>query len=430
MKDCNRQILAIAWPAIVSNITTPLLGLVDVSIVGHIGALQLGAIAVGGAMMNMVYWLFNFLRMGTSGITAQACGAADGDAARFTLVQSLAIAVAVGALLILGSAPLGHFVLRFMDAGADTTELARLYFGVVICGAPAVLGTYALTGWFLGMQDSRTPMWMAVVTNVCNIAVSLLLVFVFHLEIEGVAAGTLIAQWVGFAAGMVILRRKYGLGLSMLAAGRQALSDIRKLGRFFRVNADIFLRTLCLVAVTMWFTHAGAVQGVEVLGANALLMQLFLFFSFFMDGFAFAAEALAGKHFGAGDIVALRRVVRALCVWGLVLAVVFSAAYLAGGGWILRLLTDDAAVLAVAVEFIPWAAVVPFAGVAAFIFDGVFIGLTRTRGMLLSMAVAMAVFFTLYYLLRTGLGNDGLWTAFVAYLAVRGVVEIALYRMR
>lgn len=407
-----------------------MLGLVDVAIVGHIGALELGAIAVGGAMMNMVYWLFNFLRMGTSGITAQAYGSADAGSSRTTLTRSLAIASIIGILLILCSDPIGHIVIRFMDADIDAGRLALVYFGVVIWGAPAVLCTYALTGWFLGMQNSRAPMWMAIITNVCNIVVSVILVFLFNLEIEGVATGTLAAQWVGLAVGIVILSRRYRLSPFATLAHWKVISDIRSLARFFKVNIDIFLRTLCLVAVTMWFTHAGAVQGVEILGANALLMQLFLLFSFFMDGFAFAAEALAGKYFGQGDRAALGQVVKALCLWGGALALCFSFAYFSCGEWILRLLTDDSNVLVTAIRYLPWAAFIPIAGAAAFIFDGVFIGLTRTRGMLLSMAGAVTVFFGLYLILQPTFGNDGLWIAFVTYLAVRGAIEVTLYRMR
>ncbi len=417
-RKINRAILAIALPAIVSNITTPLLGLVDVAIVGHIGAAAaIGAIAVGSTMFNMIYWLFSFLRMSTAGLTSQSCGAGDFHASSAHLRRALLISTCAALLLIVFSGPLGYAALDFLDADDATAPLARLYFVIAIFGAPAVLGTYVMNGWLLGMQNTRIPMFVAIATNIFNIAVSATLVFACGLGIEGVAIGTLSAQWFGFIVALVTVWRRY-------RPSREPFSEIvrrRSLGRMFRINLDIFLRTLCLVAVTAWFTRAGAAQGVQVLAANALLMQLFMFFSYFTDGFAFAGEALAGKHYGAGEHGMLRVVVRRLMWWGAWLALGFTCIYFIGGDMIISLLTDDEPVIDAAREFLPWAVGIPLCGTAAFIYDGVFVGLTLTRRMLVSLLVGMAVFFVLYFTLRGSMGNHGLWLAFLGYLAMRGI---------
>ena len=418
MRKINKAILAIAVPAIVSNITTPLLGLVDVAIVGHIGsAVYIGAIAVGSTMFNMLYWLFGFLRMGTAGLTSQSCGAGDFHSSSASLRRALLMAFVFAAVLIVLSRPLGYLALDFLDADDATAPLARKYFSIAIFGAPAALGMYSLNGWLLGMQNTRSPMLVALLTNVVNIAISATLVFGFGMKIEGVATGTLSAQWIGFLTAMAVVWYKYHPEKIPFAE----LIRRNALGRLFKINLDIFLRTLCLVGVTAWFTRAGAAQSVDILAANALLMQLFMFFSYFSDGFAFAGEALAGKHFGAGDNDALRTVVAALLRWGLWIALGFTALYFAAGEFVLRLLTDEGDVISTAKEYLPWAVSIPICGIAAFIYDGIFVGLTATRRMLVSVASGMAVFFIIYFALMPSIGNHALWLAFVTYLAVRGL---------
>ena len=418
MRKINKAILAIAVPAIVSNITTPLLGLVDVAIVGHIGsAVYIGAIAVGSTMFNMLYWLFGFLRMGTAGLTSQSCGAGDFHSSSASLRRALLMAFVFAAVLIVLSRPLGYLALDFLDADDATAPLARKYFSIAIFGAPAALGMYSLNGWLLGMQNTRSPMLVALLTNVVNIAISATLVFGFGMKIEGVATGTLSAQWIGFLTAMAVVWYKYHPEKIPFAE----LIRRNALGRLFKINLDIFLRTLCLVGVTAWFTRAGAAQSVDILAANALLMQLFMFFSYFSDGFAFAGEALAGKHFGAGDNDALRTVVAALLRWGLWIALGFTALYFAAGEFVLRLLTDEGDVISTAKEYLPWAVSIPICGIAAFIYDGIFVGLTATRRMLVSVASGMAVFFIIYFALLPSMGNHALWLAFVTYLAVRGL---------
>ncbi len=253
----RREILAIALPAIISNLTTPILGLVDVAITGHLESpVYLAAIAVGGSMFNMIYWLFGFLRMGSSGMTAQAYGATDRSGAAAVLYRSLLIGITAGLIMIALNRPLGEFVLGFMDADGATSAMAARYFGICIWGAPAVLLSYGLAGWFIGMQDSRSAMWMSIITNIVNVAVSLILVIGLGMKIEGVATGTLTAQWCGALYGIARVYfhfRPVRVPFSRICEGRELKS-------FFKVNSDIFLRTCCLVAVTLWFTHAGAMQ--------------------------------------------------------------------------------------------------------------------------------------------------------------------------
>ncbi|MCM1310937.1 MAG: MATE family efflux transporter [Bacteroides sp.] len=419
----NKQILALAIPAIVSNITTPLLSLVDIAIVGHLGsAAFVAAIAVGGTLFNMLYWLFGFLRFGTSGLTAQAYGRGD-DAGRVAVGrQSLKIALLLGLGLILLQWPLGALAMWFLDPEPETERLALLYFRILIWGAPAVMMQYALTGWFVGNQNTRVPMWISLAINVINIAASLVLVFVFDLSLRGVAFGTLIAQYCGLLIAVTVSATA---PLRHCATAHSATLTLR---HFATINADIFLRTVCLIAVTVWFTRSGAAQGTVILAVNTLLLQLFTLFSYFMDGFAFAAEALCGKYVGARDRRGLLRSIRRIEMWGAAMALLFTAIYAIGGEGFLKLLTDDGAILAASEPYRLWAVGIPLAGFMAFTWDGVAIGTTGTRLMLLSMAAATTLFFTLWALLTPSLANHALWIAFLCYLLARGILLPLLIR--
>ena len=422
----NRQILALAIPAIIANITTPLLSLVDIAIVGRLGSpAYVGAVAVGGTLFSMLYWLFSFLRFGTSGLTAQSLGEGNDEKLRLTLLRSLMIAAIASLLLILLHRPLGGIALDFMDTDAETRRLAEIYFNLLIFGAPAVLAQYALTGWFVGRQDTRTPMWLSLVINVTNIGASLILVFVLGMKIEGVALGTLIAQWVGSIAGLIVAAKR----ISLRRINLRSVINLPELKRFFSVNFDIFLRTLCLIAVSVWFTRSGASQGPEILAVNSMLLQLFILFSYFMDGFAFAAEALCGKLVGAGEHLQLKKAISTLLRWGLSMAVIFTVIYAAGGEAFLRLLTDDGGIIHASEPYRLWAAAIPLAGFMAFTADGIVIGLTRTRVMLGSMAIATAAYFILWFWLSPILGNHALWIAFLTYLLLRGVLILSCLKL-
>ena len=420
----NRQILHIALPSIVSNITVPLLALADTTIVGHLGkASYIGAIALGGMVFNMAYWLFGFLRMGTGGLTAQAYGRDNQQEATCVLLRSLLVATCISLLLLALQRPIIDLTLHFVSASPEVAALARTYYHVLIWGAPAVLWLYSFTGWFLGMQNARVPMVTAIVQNVVNVLASCTLVFIFHLKVEGVAAGTLIAQYVGLFIALGVWTWKHQT--SARGIKWRHVIEASALKKFFGVNRDIFLRTLCLIAVTTYFTSYGAAQGDQVLAANTLLMQFFILFSYVMDGFAYAGEALGGRFYGARSTTDFARLTRHLFGWGTALVTIYTIVYLAGGNSLLRLLTDDTSVQDCARRFLPYACAVPVASFTAFLFDGLFIGTTSTRLMLLSMMTAAGAFFMVLAILPSS--NSGLWTAFIVYLACRGGVQTMLF---
>ena len=426
MNQSDRHILEIAIPAIVTNITVPLLGLVDTAIVGHMGdAAYIGAIAVGSMIFSLVYWVFAFLRMGTSGLTAQARGRRDMEKIMRLLMRSLTVSLLIALTVIAFQYPLREMMLWLMSPTEDVRMLAISYFNIVVWGAPAVLGLYSLSGWFIGMQNSRIMLVVSILQNVVNIIVSLLLVYGLGMKVEGVALGTVIAQYAGLLVAVLMWLRFYR---RMLRWRVSLLKDtMNDWFSFFRVNSDIFLRTLFLVAVNLYFTSVGARQGAVILAVNTLLMQLYLFLSYFTDGFAYAGEALGGRYWGAWNMPAFHDVVKRLFVWGGILALLFTVVYVAGGMPFLRLLTDEPQVVEASQSFVWWTYLMPVAGIAAFVWDGIFIGITATRGMLLSSCAAAGVFFMGVMGLMGTMGNHGLWLSMILYLATRGIIQTILY---
>lgn len=423
----DRQILRLALPSIVANVTVPLLSLVDLAIVGHIGrASHIAAIAVGGMIFNVVYWIFGFLRMGSGGMTSQALGRRDLGEVVCVLLRALGVGFALGLLFIVARHPLLETGLRLMHPDAGVLPLARSYVYICIWGAPATLCLYGLTGWFVGMQNTRAPMVVSISQNVVNIVASLVFVFIFRGGIAGVAAGTVLAQWTGLALALLVVVSRY----RRLWRGRR-ISHVfapQAMRRFLAVNRDIFFRTLFLVAVFLSFTAAGSREGALMLAVNTLLMEFFTLFSYFTDGFAYAGEALCGRYYGASNRRAFREVVGRLFLFGGVITVAFTLLYSLGGVPFLRLLTSDRQVTAAAVGYLPWASAIPVAGIASFLLDGVFVGITHTRSLLLSSVVASCAFFVVWLALGPMLGNHALWLAFISFLIVRSAVSVVLYR--
>ena len=423
----DRQILQIALPSIVSNITVPLLGMIDVAIVGHMGSpVYIGAVAVGSMIFNLVYWLFGFLRMGSSGLTSQALGRRDLTEVTRLLVRSVTIALGIALLLIVLQIPMKWASFALIGPTADVAPFAETYFYIVIWGAPAVLGLYSLSGWFIGMQNTRFPMFISIMQNVVNILTSLTLVYGFGMKIEGVALGTVIAQYAGFIVALGLLYRHYGRIRGYLVIKGTFVREA--MGRFFNVNRDIFLRTLCLVAVNLYFTSAGARQGAVILSVNTVMMQLYLFFSYFMDGFAYAGEAIGGKTYGAKNATAFHETLRRLWMWTLIVTTAYTLLYIVTGEWIVNLLTDEPQVREASSEYLWWAWLIPAAGSAAFIWDGIFIGITATRGMLVSSFISTLIFFAICHISlllppSTLHENHFLWLAMVVYLAMRGIIQ-------
>lgn len=424
------RILRLALPAIISNVTVPLLGLVDMAIVGHMGDVAyIGAISIGAMIFNSLYWMFGFLRMGTSGITAQEFGK-QGDTERI-FRQTALIALLLSAVILLLCWPICKVALWLMSPEENVVPLITTYYYICITGAPAVLLQYSLTGWFIGMQDTKRPMVIAISQNIFNITMSMLLVYGFGLKVEGVALGTVLSQWFAVVLG-VILRNNLANKQFNNLTGARAITHLFREGelkRFFTVNRDIFLRTLCMLSVMFSFTSAGSRQGTDVLAVNTLLMQTWLIFSYFMDGFAYAGEALCGQYYGAGNKQLLMKTVKDLFVWGVVLAFAFTALYAFFTTDFLSLLTDEKEVVALAYDYRMWMILLPAVGFAAFLWDGIFIGMTNSRGMLISCATAAMAFAVVYYFFSNILTmqNDALWLAFVAFLFMRGAMQLLLF---
>lgn len=434
----NKKILGLALPNIITNITVPLLGMVDMAIVGHLSATHIAAIAIGTGIFNLIYWNFGFLRMGTSGFTAQAYGAKDfGEAVR-TLVRAATIALCIAVLLVALQRPIGALARVIFHGSPAVMELALTYFYVRIWAAPATLGLYAIKGWFIGMQNSKLPMWIAIFLNVVNIGTSLLFVLGFHWGIAGVALGTVVAQYSGLAAALFFAHKYYGKIIRRHFSLHDSL-HWQAMRRFFRVNGDIFLRTVCLAGVFTFITAASGRISDQVLAVDALILQFFTLFSYFMDGFAYAGESLTGRYIGARDSRRLHLSVRCLLLWGLAITLIFTVLYALWGGSFLRLFSNDATVIASTQSYLFWILVIPVCGFAAFLFDGIFVGATASKAMRNAMFIASAAFFLIYYGLKntmlptTGTGmermwNNILWSAFMVYLALRGLLQAVWLR--
>ena len=424
----NRNILKLAVPNIVSNITIPLLGLVDLALMGHLGSeIYIGAIALGGVIFNFIYWGFNFLRMSTSGFTAQAFGEKNNTESITILARALIVALLISILILILQAPIAWASFKIIGGSTEVETLASEYFRIRVWAAPAALSLFVFSGWFLGMQNARYPMIIAISVNVVNILFSMFFVFVLKMNSDGVALGTAISQYVGLIIAMFLFSYKYKYLLTKIS--RRGIMNLKILFEFFRVNTDIFIRTFCIIAVFTFFTSKSAGINDTVLAVNSILLQLLLFFSFFIDGFAFAGEALVGKFVGAKEISNLKRVVKLLFYWGAGLAVAFTIIYLPGVNLILKLLTSQTDVIQSAQPYLVWVILVPLASFGSFIWDGIYIGATASKAMRNALLGAtFFVFAPVYYFLNPILGNHALWLGMILFMFSRGVFQTFLYR--
>lgn len=427
-RSLDNRIWSIAWPAIVANISIPLLGLVDAALLGHLDSpAHLGAVAIGSAVLSFLYWGFGFLRMGTTGAVARAMGQADAPAALLALARATLLALAIAALLLLLRAPLLGMGLAIMDPEPQLAALARRYGELRLLSAPAVLSTYTVVGWCIGRQDTRWPMRIVILTNGANILLDWLFITVFGWASAGAAAATVIAEYLGLALALLALwqrrpRRPLRGLLRELAAPRGYLALLRS-------NLRLFLRTLTLLFAFAFFTAAGERLGAQVLAANAVMIQFLLFAAFALDGFAYAAEGLAGEALGAGDVPRFHRVARRCGRWSAAAALLISATILAGHPWLLPLLTDIAGVLDVMRAHSLWLVALPLLAAPSYLLDGLFIGAGATRAMLIGMLLsAGGVYLPLWYLTQAW-GNHGLWLSFALFNAARGAT-LAWYYLR
>ncbi|MDH4611759.1 MATE family efflux transporter [Pseudomonas sp. BN102] len=415
----HRKVWALAAPMILSNISVPMVALVDSTVVGHLPhAHQLGAVAVGSTLYTLMIGVLGFLRMGTTGFAAQAAGRADGGALRQVLLQGLGLAVMLAVLLGLLAVPFSDFALALMTPSAELGQLTREFFHLRLLGLPAALANYALVGWFLGTQNARAPLAILLTTNLINVALALWFVLGLDWGVAGAAKAAAVAEWCGALTGLALtrgaLRRKPG------HIDWPALRLWRTWRPLLAVNRDIFIRSLALQLVFFMLTVQGTRLGDATVAANALLLNGLLVTAYALDGLAHAVEALCGHAIGAQDRAGLRRALLVAGGWSLLASLAFALFFLVGGGLFIDLQSDIAEVRAVAHLYLPYLAALPLVAVWSYLLDGLFIGATRAREMRNAMLVAVALSLPLGWGLQF-LGNHGLWLAFLAFMLLRGI---------
>ena len=420
----NREILRIALPNIISNITVPIMGIVGTMIAGHLGdsVATIGALAIGVSIFNFLYWNCSFIRMGTSGITAQAYGAGDRRTTTLMLARATAVSLIVGIAMVILQKPLGEAALRLMNGN----DMVADYLYARIWAVPAGVLLFGLNGWLTGMQNAVIPMVVAIIVNVIHIGCSLWFAFPLGMGIVGIAYASVVAQWMGVAITAAITWWHYGKGL--VAISWREVWDTRAMREFFAINRDIIIRTLCVCAAYTFFTAASArMEDKTILAVNTILLELFTLFSYMNDGFAFAAEALTGRFIGARDGQALRLCVKRCMMWCVIICVIYVSLYVGWWRELLGLFVEDGAdaeqIIAYAGRYIGWIIIIPLAASWPFMMDGIMVGATQSRIMRNSMLWATAIYFTLFYSLEPLIGNNALWLAFTSYMFLRGVFQ-------
>ena len=428
----NKAIFRLAIPNIISNITVPLMGIVSTAIAGRIGnsddAIAIGALSIGVTIFNFIYWNCSFIRMGTSGLTAQAFGADDNRGVTLMLWRAILVSLAVGIVAFALQYPIGEFSLWFMDTGsAESRQMIADYFYTRIWAVPAGILLFGFNGWLTGVQNAVIPMIVAIIVNCTHIVCSYLFAIEADMGLSGIALGSVVAQWSGVAIMVIIILTRYARRLVRVTF--KEIMDLGSMRRFFSINADIIVRTFCLVAVYTFFTKASADTGdSNILAVNTILLQLFTLFSYMNDGLAYAAEALTGRFIGARDGSSLRHCLRLCMVWGVAVSLLFVSVYV--GWWrdIFSLIAtsgdgDISTLLSVAEQYIGWIIIIPIASAMPFIMDGIMVGATRSRIMRNSMIYSSICFFLILYGLGPFIGNNALWLAFTSFMAIRGILQ-------
>ena len=414
-----RRVFHLAIPLILSNLTQPLLSMVDTILSGHLPSpAVLGGVAVGGIFFNSIYWTFGFLRMATTGLVAQSHGAGDQDQLMHHFGRALLTALLIGALILAVQRPLISAAMALLGASPEVHGYALVYCSIRIWSAPAALANYTILGYLLGRQRARTALLLQAVINIVNVVLALTLVLWRHWGVAGIATATMTAEWTGCMLGLVI----------MLASGARIshvrwseLIDGGSLRRLFALNRDILLRTLSLVAAYAWFTRTGARSGNAMLAANAVLINFLWIAGYGLDGFANATEALVGEAIGARRVADYRAVLKASSVSAFTVAAALSLVYLVFGRSIIDVFTNQESVRSLAAQFLPWLIVLPLVAVWSFLLDGVFIGATRAQELRDSMLIALIGYLGLAVVLTARFGNHGLWCAMLAFMALRAI---------
>ena len=421
----NREILRIALPNIISNITVPIMGIAGTMIAGHLGdsVATIGALAIGVSIFNFIYWNCSFIRMGTSGITAQAFGAGDNRTTTLMLARAITVSLVVGLIAIILQRPLGLGALAIMNGN----ELVSDYFFARIWAVPAGVLLFGLNGWLTGMQNAIIPMIVAVMVNTIHVAFSIWFAFPLGMGIVGIAYASVVAQWTGVIITAAITW--WHFRKSFVAIKWREVIDMAAMKEFFLINRDIIVRTLCIVATYTFFTAASARMGDDnILAVNTILLQLFTLFSYMNDGFAYAAEALTGRFIGAKDEPSLRDAVKKCVIWCLVVAIIYIGVYI--GWWrdlLMLFISSDAqdaeVLLDYAGRYIGWIIAIPLAAAMPFVMDGIMVGATQSRIMRDSMILSTIAYFALFYAFKPIIGNNALWLAFSSYMFLRGALQ-------
>ena len=423
-KVTTARVFAIAGPAMVANLTTPLIGIVSTTAVGRLGdAALLGGVAMASVIFDCMFWLFAFLRMSTVAFTAQSIGAGETDELRALLARALVVAGLIGAALILLQLPLAAILLTAMGGSASATAAAKTYFAIRIWSAPLALGNYVVLGWLIGQARAALALSVQVAINLVNMGVTVLLVLVLGAGIAGAAIAAVTAEAAGLLFGVLIARR---LLRGQLTVSRATLFDRAKLMRMLAVNRDIMIRTAALIAAFLFFTAQGARSGDVTLAANAVLNNFLLVSAFFLDGLANAAEQLCGQAFGARDKTAFSGATRLVVLWGLAFALAVAVVFALFGPHLIDIMTASVDVRSMARNFLVFVVVSPLLAVFAFAFDGVYIGATWARDMRNLMVASLGIFLAAWLALRS-FGNAGLWAALLVHYAARGGLEAARY---
>lgn len=417
----NKEIMRLTLPTVLSNITVPLLGMCDTAVSGHMADEKyLAGVSLGSVMLTSVYWLFNFLRAGTSGITATAFGAKDSRGMGLSLLRSASLAILLGVLLTLLHSPLLNLLLKVMGASADATELSARYFRIGVWGAVPMMLLMAISGWLTGMQSTKTAMTINIGLAALNVCATLTAVYALKVGFDGIPAGTVTAQWlILIPAIWLTLRIARKNSVKFRSSCREFFAK-QQWGRIFNVNSNLFFRSACMIAATMILSAYGARLGDVVVGSNAIINQLYLFFSYFMDGFAFTGEALVGRFCGAKDSNMLRLSIRSLLKWTVGITAIFVIIYSLLLPEIAGMMSDSTQVCRSVLDCRIWVVGIPLAGALAFIYDGFYVGLTRTRTMLVSTIAGVGLFSLLLVIVPHT--QWMLWMAFTCYLALRSAI--------
>jgi MATE family multidrug resistance protein len=428
--DIHRKIFAIALPMMISNISVPLLGLVDTAVIGHLPeSYYLGGVAVGSMVITLLFWILVFLRMSTTGLVAQAYGANDLQKTLRLLAQSILIALSLAILLLILQRPISLLAFHFVDGSEQVLQYGKQYFAIRIWSAPAALINMVLLGWLLGMQNAKAPMFLLIISNVVNILFSVLFVIVFKWGVAGVAWASLLSDYISLLSGLWIVssmcRPFYRAG--ELPKQFKQLFELHVLKHFLALNRDIFIRTLCLQVTFTFMTLQGVKLGDDIVSANSVLMQFLLLISFSMDGLAYAVEALVGKSIGKRSLDKLQESINVTLFWAFLFSLLQLLLFYLYGQWIINQITSISSVQTEAYRYLPWLILIPLTSMLGFVFDGVFIGMTRAKEMRNSMLFSLCVGYFPVWLLFAGQGNHALWIAMNAFMMARGGSLLWIY---